>query len=111
MAPVLHDRLAPSLGDLQNIVHELKEKGVALRATEQPINTSTAAGKAFFDRPGVFAKFENNLEKEREAEGIAAAKVRGVYKGRKPSAGCHLTAADRRLRRGLRDRAMCGVTT
>ena len=56
MAPVLHDRLAPSLGDLQNIVHELKEKGVALRATEQPINTSTAAGKAFFDRPGVFAK-------------------------------------------------------
>jgi DNA invertase Pin-like site-specific DNA recombinase len=59
----------------------------------------------------VFAEFENNLEKEREAEGIAAAKVRGVYKGRKPSAGCHLTAADRRLRRGLRDRAMCGVTT
>jgi hypothetical protein len=39
------DRLARSMKDLQAIVHELKGKGVALRATEQPINTATAAGK------------------------------------------------------------------
>src|ERR1700710_1521025 len=39
------DRLARSIRDLQDIVHELKAKGVALRATEQPINTGTAAGK------------------------------------------------------------------
>jgi DNA invertase Pin-like site-specific DNA recombinase len=57
---------------------------VALRATEQPINTGTAAGKAFLDMLGVFAEFETNLRKERQAEGIAAAKARGVYKGRKP---------------------------
>ena len=77
------DRLARSLRDLQNIVHELKKKRVALRATEQPVNTGTAAGKAFLDMLGVFAEFESNLRKERQAEGIAAAKARGVYKGRK----------------------------
>jgi DNA invertase Pin-like site-specific DNA recombinase len=79
------DRLARSIRDLQNIVHELKDKGVALRATEQPIDTSTAAGKAFLDMLGVFAEFETNLRKERQAEGIAKAKIRGVYKGRKAS--------------------------
>ena len=42
-----------------------------LEATEQPINTSTAAGKAFFDMLGVFAEFETNLRRERQAEGIA----------------------------------------
>ena len=77
------DRLARSLRDLQNIVHELKERRVTLRATEQPIDTGTAAGKAFLDMLGVFAEFETNLRKERQAEGIAAAKARGVYKGRK----------------------------
>jgi hypothetical protein len=34
---------------------------------------------------GVFAEFETNLRKERQLEGIAAAKARGVYKGRKPT--------------------------
>ena len=34
---------------------------------------------------GVFAEFETNLRKERQAEGIAKAKAKGVYKGRKPS--------------------------
>jgi DNA invertase Pin-like site-specific DNA recombinase len=77
------DRLARSLRDLQNIVPELRERGVHLRATEQPIDTSTAAGKAFLDMLGVFAEFETNLRRERQLEGIAAAKHRGVYKGRK----------------------------
>ena len=79
------DRLARSIRDLQNIVHELKAKGVALKATEQPIDTSTAAGKAFLDMLGVFAEFETNLRRERQMEGIAAAKEAGVYRGRKPS--------------------------
>jgi DNA invertase Pin-like site-specific DNA recombinase len=78
------DRLARSMKDLQDIVHELKARGVALKATEQPIDTSTAAGKAFLDMLGVFAEFETNLRKERQAEGIEAAKARGVYKGGKP---------------------------
>src|SRR5919206_2833143 len=79
------DRLARSVKDLQDIVHELRAKGVALKATEQPVDTGTAAGKAFLDMLGVFAEFETNLRRERQLEGIAAAKVRGVYKGRKPS--------------------------
>ena len=78
------DRLARSLKDLQDIVHELKAKGVSLKATEQPIDTGTAAGKAFLDMLGVFAEFETNLRKERQMEGIAQAKANGVYKGRKP---------------------------
>lgn len=79
------DRLARSIGDLQDIVRSLKAKGAALRATEQPIDTSTAAGKAFLDMLGVFAEFETNLRRERQLEGIAQAKARGVYKGRKPT--------------------------
>ena len=43
------DRLARSLKDLEDIVHELKNRGVALRATEQPVDTGTAAGKAFLE--------------------------------------------------------------
>ncbi len=79
------DRLARSIGDLQDIVRSLKAKGVTLRATEQPIDTATAAGKAFLDMLGVFAEFETNLRKERQLEGIAKAKAAGVYKGRVPS--------------------------
>jgi DNA invertase Pin-like site-specific DNA recombinase len=79
------DRLARSVRDLQDIVHELKTRKVTLKATEQPIDTGTAAGKAFLDMLGVFAEFETNLRKERQLEGIAAAKARGVYKGRTPT--------------------------
>ena len=79
------DRLARSIGDLQDIVRELRAKEVALVATEQPIDTSTAAGKAFLDMLGVFTEFETNLRRERQMEGIAKAKARGGYKGRKPS--------------------------
>jgi DNA invertase Pin-like site-specific DNA recombinase len=78
-------RLARSIGDLQDIVRHLKSKKIALRATEQPVDTSTAAGKAFLDMLGVFAEFETNLRRERQLEGIAKAKKEGVYKGRKPS--------------------------
>jgi DNA invertase Pin-like site-specific DNA recombinase len=76
------DRLARSIADLANIVRQLESKGVALKATEQPIDTSTAAGKAFLGMLGVFAEFETNIRKERQLEGIAAAKAAGVYKGR-----------------------------
>ena len=80
------DRLARSLRDLQNLVYDLREKGIELKAIEQPIDTSSAAGKAFLDMLGVFAEFETNLRKERQLEGIAKAKAEGKYKGRKPTA-------------------------
>lgn len=79
------DRLARSVLDLQEIVRELREKEVQLKATEQPIDTSTPAGKCFLDMLGVFAEFETNLRRERQMEGIAKAKERGVYRGRKAS--------------------------
>jgi DNA invertase Pin-like site-specific DNA recombinase len=79
------DRLARSIGDLQDIVRAVKAKGASLKATEQPIDTTSAAGKAFLDMLGVFAEFETNLRKERQAEGIAKAKAAGVYKGRPPA--------------------------
>src|SRR6202140_3593960 len=79
------DRLARSIGGLQDIVRALKAKGASLRATEQPIDTSTAAGKCFLDMLGVFAEFETNLRRERQLEGIARAKAEGVYKGRPAS--------------------------
>ncbi|QFU07940.1 DNA-invertase hin [Rhodobacteraceae bacterium THAF1] len=78
------DRLARSVSDLQTLAESLQERQVALKATEQPVDTSTAAGKAFFQMLGVFSEFETNLRKERQMEGITKAKKAGVYKGRKP---------------------------
>jgi DNA invertase Pin-like site-specific DNA recombinase len=79
------DRLARSIGELQDIVRAVRGKGASLKATEQPIDTSTAAGKCFLDMLGVFAEFETNLRRERQLEGIAKAKATGVYKGRPAS--------------------------
>src|ERR1700722_505332 len=79
------DRLARSIGDLQDIVREVKARGASLKATEQPIDTGTAAGKCFLDMLGVFAEFETNLRRERQLEGITKAKEAGIYKGRPAS--------------------------
>jgi DNA invertase Pin-like site-specific DNA recombinase len=68
-----------------------------VNGTEQPIDTSTAAGKCFLDMLGVFAEFETNLRGERRLEGIA--KAAGVCNGRPSSidvvesAGAHRAAA------------------
>jgi DNA invertase Pin-like site-specific DNA recombinase len=76
------DRLARSIADLAAIVRDLEAKGVALRATEQAVNTTTAEGRCFLQMLGVFAEFETNLRKERQLEGIAKAKAAGVYAGK-----------------------------
>ncbi|WP_022684164.1 recombinase family protein [Sphingobium bisphenolivorans] len=79
------DRLARSVADLERIVGVLKQRGAYLRATEQPIDTSTPAGIAFLQMLAVFAQFETAIRRERQMEGIAKAKEAGVYKGRRPS--------------------------
>src|SRR5258708_16429933 len=79
------DRLARSIADLQDIVRQVRARGASLKATEQPIDTGTAAGKCFFDMLGVFAEFETNPRKERQLEGIATPKANGIYKGRRAS--------------------------
>ena len=55
---------------------------MTLKATEQTIDTSTAAGKCFLEMLEVFAKFETNLRRERQMEGIARAKAYGIYAGK-----------------------------
>ena len=80
------DRLARSARDLQNLVHDLDEKGVSIMALDQSIDTRTPHGKAFLGMLAVFAEFETNIRKERQLEGIAKAKSDGKYTGRKPTA-------------------------
>jgi DNA invertase Pin-like site-specific DNA recombinase len=71
--------------DLQDIVHELKARRVALWKMEQPIDTGTAAGRKFLIMLRVSAKSETTLRHERQLEDIPAAKARGMYRRRKPS--------------------------
>jgi DNA invertase Pin-like site-specific DNA recombinase len=49
------------------------------------LRTRVSIERVFTETLGVFAEFETSLRRERQLEGISAAKVRGVYKGRKPS--------------------------
>ena len=58
---------------------------MTLRVLDQSIDTSTAAKKCFFDMLAAFSEFEIGIRKERQSDGIAKAKAKGVYKGRKAS--------------------------
>ncbi|RVI84187.1 recombinase family protein [Sinorhizobium meliloti] len=75
------DRLGRSVRDLHDVVDVIKRKCAALKVLDQSVDTTTPAGQAFFGMLSVFAEFETNLRKERQLDGIAAAKERGVYKG------------------------------
>ena len=76
------DRLARSIGDLLNIVARLRERGASLRTTDGMIFDDSPTGKLLLSILGVIAEFENALRRERQMAGIAAAKIKGVYKGR-----------------------------
>ncbi|PMC68453.1 recombinase family protein [Corynebacterium aurimucosum] len=82
------DRLARSLGDLHNIVTELTERGVEvqfLKEAQTHSRDSSPVSKLMLGLLGSVAEFERSLIRERQAEGIAKAKERGVYKGRSKS--------------------------
>ena len=78
------DRLGRSLRDLANIAHEIELAGAHLRVIEQSVDTATSAGRAFFGMLAVFAQFETDVRRDRQAEGIARARKAGVYTGGKP---------------------------
>jgi DNA invertase Pin-like site-specific DNA recombinase len=78
------DRLGRSMRDLANIAHEIEQAGAHLKVIEQSVDTSTAAGRAFYGMLAVFAAFESDVRRECQLEGVAMAKRLGIYKGGKP---------------------------
>ncbi len=82
------DRLARNLDDLRRIVRELTDKGVQVQSVKEQLNFTgegTAMSNLLLSVMGAFAEFERQLGKERQREGIALAKRRGAYRGRKKS--------------------------
>ena len=77
------DRLARSTRDLLNILNRLDQKQVKLHVIDQQIDTSTPAGMLLVTMLGAIAAFENDLRRERQSDGIAFARRRGVQFGRK----------------------------
>jgi len=71
--------------DLLSILKRLEAKKVKLHVLDQQIDTSEATGMYFTTGLAAVAAFENELRKERQADGIAVARKRGVQLGRKRS--------------------------
>ena len=80
------DRLARDLRDLQAIIQTLNDKGVRISFLSERLTFSADADDAFaklqLQLMGAFAEFERRIIRKRQAEGVAKAKQRGVYKGR-----------------------------
>ena len=77
-----YSRISRSLRDLLDIVDKLKTKGVEFISQKESIDTSTPQGRLMLTIFGGLYEFERECSKERQKEGIAEAKKRGVYKGR-----------------------------
>lgn len=80
------DRLARNTRHLLEVSEFLQGKGVALNILNIGINTATPTGKLMLTMIGAIATFEREMMLERQAEGIAMAKLKGKYKGRKATA-------------------------
>ena len=83
------DRLARSTVHLLTILERLENKGVALRVLDfggASVDTKSPTGRLMLTMFGAMAQFEREMMLERQREGIAKAKEKGKYKGRKPTA-------------------------
>lgn len=82
------DRLARSLSDLLRIVEQLTARGIAVQFIKEGKtfrgDSTDAMDRLMLSMLGAFAEYERTLIRERQREGIAKAKERGVYKGKKP---------------------------
>ncbi|ETZ52583.1 resolvase, N terminal domain protein [Mycobacterium avium MAV_120709_2344] len=82
------DRLARSLVDLRRTVDDLTAKGVLVRFVKEGLtfgDTNDSCAVLMLSVMGAVAEFERSLLLERQREGIAVAKTKGVYKGRVPT--------------------------
>lgn len=82
------DRLGRNLDDLRKLVSSLNQRGVTVQFLKEGltfVGDDSPMSKLLFNVLGSFAEFERALLRERQREGIALAKQRGAYKGRKPS--------------------------
>jgi DNA invertase Pin-like site-specific DNA recombinase len=82
------DRLARNLDDLRRLVQEFTGKGVRVQFLNEGLTFTgddSPMANLLLSVMGAFAEFERQIIRERQAEGIAQAKARGVYKGRKPA--------------------------
>lgn len=89
------DRLARNLDDLRGIVSNLTSRGVAVQFIKEGMTFTgedSPMSKLMLSVMGAFAEFERSLIKERQREGIAAAKARGAYAGRKPTLSAEMAA-------------------
>ena len=82
------DRLARNLDDLRRIVQDLTKRGIRIEFVKEGLTFTgedSPMANLMLSVMGAFAEFERSLLRERQREGIALAKKRGVYRGRKRS--------------------------
>lgn len=82
------DRLARNLDDLRRIVQTLTQRGVRIEFVKEHLaftGEDSPMANLMLSVMGAFAEFERSLIRERQREGIALAKQRGAYRGRKKS--------------------------
>lgn len=86
----IHDfsRLARSTSDLLKLVETLQAKNIRLVSNKENIDTHTPTGKLMLTMIAAINEFERMNLLERQREGIAIAKRKGIYKGRKPLPFC-----------------------
>lgn len=82
------DRLARNTNDLNDIVNSLNDRGITIIFHKENLTFShdvaqSAMNKLMFQMLAAFAEFERSIIRERQKEGIAKAKAKGLYKGRK----------------------------
>lgn len=80
------DRLARNLDDLRRLVTQLTEQQIKVEFIKEGLTFTgedSPMSKLLLSMMGAFAEFERALIKERQMEGIALAKKRGAYKGRR----------------------------
>ncbi len=77
-------RFARNTQDLLELVGQLTAKGVEFISKKEAIDTTTPSGKFMLTIFGAVAELEREYILQRQREGIAIAKAKGVYKGRKP---------------------------